>query len=342
MKLKTAAALMKGGGLPLLLYFKPLFTVFYRVCFLASLADSVYMERLLRGPVTLDSLTGAPGQEPCHRQALEAWLGLGVRLGVLKKEAGGYRLRGFVARKLACPENDALRALVREVAGLHHLYILHTPEKLAQCRLWDPKEQHRAYGDIIARSSRSLEPFLFEVIDRIFPNAGTVRLLEVGCGHAGYMMYAAARNKDLKGIGLELDAHVAEMARGAIQSRGLEDRIEILTQDVRAYGAQEPFDIITLYNNIYYFPVEERRSLLELLSGLLKPGGRLVLTTGCTNGGIEFELVNVIHAATRGWGRLPHKDELLRQLDAAGFERISALRLVPGDEYYAFIGYLRG
>ena len=103
MNVRTIASLIKGGKLLLLLRFKMLFTSFYRLCFFASMADSVILEQLSRGPVPLDSLTGALAKDPSLRNATEAWLGLGVRLGVLKKNDAGYSLRGFLQKKLAAP-----------------------------------------------------------------------------------------------------------------------------------------------------------------------------------------------------------------------------------------------
>jgi 4-hydroxy-2,2'-bipyrrole-5-carbaldehyde O-methyltransferase len=339
MNVRTVASLIKGGRLLLLLRFKMLFTSFYRLCFFASMADSVILKQLSRGPVPLDNLTGAFVKDPSLRNATEAWLGLGVRLGLLKKNDEGYSLRGFLANKLAAPENDSIRALVREVASLHHLFIMQTPGKLEQGHVWDPAYQHSEYGDLIARSSRTLEPFLFELIDRIFPKSGPVRLLEVGCGHAGYIIHAADRDSSLNAVGLELDSQVAEIARCNIRTRGLQDRVKIVVEDVRGYRPPDLFEILTLYNNIYYFPVEERIALFRHLRSLIKPNGRILLTTGCMNGSIEFELVNLIHSATKGWGRLPDKNEMLQQLSEAGFERNSAISLVPGNKYYAFIGY---
>jgi 4-hydroxy-2,2'-bipyrrole-5-carbaldehyde O-methyltransferase len=339
MKLKTVASLIKSGQLLLLLRCKSLFTNFYRISFLASMADRIILEQLARGPVSIENLTKHFTNNPSIKHATEAWLNLGIQLGVVTKDDRGYSLRGFLAKKLAASQNDAIRALVREVASLHHLYIMETPEKLEKGALWNPDEQHREYGDIIARSSQTLEPFLFEVIDRFFPGPGDIRLLEVGCGNAGYIMYAAQKNSELNAVGLELDSHVAETANTNIQARGMQDRIKIKIADVRNYQAHEKFDVLTLYNNIYYFPVEGRIDLLTHLLSLLKPNGRLLLTTGCMNGGIEFELVNLIHATTKGWGRLPYKDEMVQQLSAAGFERNSATSLIPGDQYYAFIGH---
>ena len=132
LKLKTVAALIKSGRLLLLLRFKRMFTSFYKLCFFASMADSVIMEQLSRGPVPVEKLTASFAKNPSIRNATESWLGLGLRLGLIKKNDAGYSLRGFLTRKLAASENDAIRALVREVASLHHLYIMQTPLKLEQ------------------------------------------------------------------------------------------------------------------------------------------------------------------------------------------------------------------
>ena len=184
-----------------------------------------------------------------------------------------------------------------------------------------------------------MKPFLFEIIDRIFPESDALCLLEVGCGYAGYIIYAANRHKSLNAVGLELDADVAKTARGNIEARSLQDRVKIMVEDVRNYRSDGLFDVLTLYNNIYYFPVEERVALFKHLRSLLKPGGRILLTTGCLDGGIEFELVNLIHSSTRGWGRLPDKTEMLQQMESAGFERNCATSLLPGNKYYAFVGF---
>jgi len=85
MNLKTFASLMKGGKMPVLLRFKLMFSSFYRLSFFASMVDTVILERLARGPVTAESLLEDIGNDPSLRHAIESWLGLGVRLGMLKK-----------------------------------------------------------------------------------------------------------------------------------------------------------------------------------------------------------------------------------------------------------------
>src|SRR6202012_5138696 len=102
---------------------------------------------------------------------------------LLRLGTDGYALRGL-AQQLAQPENDPILALTEEVAGLHHKLIADTLPKLRKAELWSLADQD---GALIARSSRVLEIFQAEVIQRTFPASGAVRLLEIGCGSGGYL-----------------------------------------------------------------------------------------------------------------------------------------------------------
>jgi SAM-dependent methyltransferase len=264
--------------------------------------------------------------------ALEAWLQLGIRLNLLQLDQRGYALKG-IARKLAWQENDALVALAQEVTSLHYRLIMQTPAKLKQGALWGLEDQD---GELIARSSRALEPFQTEAIDKTFPSSGAVRLLEIGCGSGCYMQYAAAKNPSLSAIGLELQPHVADMARRNIQGWGLQDRVTIEAGDIREREPRELFDIVTLYNNIYYVPVQDRVAFLHHIRGFLTPGGFLLLTTGCQGGNVGIELLNLWGASTAGCGRLASHEELVLQLYKSGYKDVQAIRLIPADKFYGF------
>jgi 4-hydroxy-2,2'-bipyrrole-5-carbaldehyde O-methyltransferase len=257
---------------------------------------------------------------------------MGVRLRLLSVGPRGYALRGL-ARTLARPENDPALAMVEEVAGLHYKLISGTLPKLHNNELWTLADQD---GELIARSSRILEAFQAEVIQQTFPERGALRLLEIGCGSGIYLRYAARRNPSLTALGLELQPAVAEVARTNLRQWGLEDRIKVEDGDFRAKAPGELFDIATLYNNIYYFPVDERVGLLERIASFLRPGGFLLLTTCCQGGSLGVEALNLWGAATKGAGRLPAEDELVHQLRQAGYRRVMANNLLPGDRFLSF------
>ncbi|HVO62378.1 MAG TPA: class I SAM-dependent methyltransferase [Terriglobales bacterium] len=305
---------------------------FYKLTYLAAAGEAGLLNRLASGPATLDSLAEFYRIEGRGREALEAWLQMGVRLQLLSLGPRGYTLRGL-ASKLARAENDPVLAMVEEVVDLHHKLITATIPKLRAGQLWSLRDQN---GELIARSSRVLEPFQAEIIKRTLPSSGSLRLLEIGCGSGIYLRYAAEINRSLTALGLELQSDVAEMARTNLRGWGLENRVKVKTGDIRDKVPDEPFDVATLYNNIYYFPVEERVTLLRHIGRFLRPGGFLLLTTCCQGGSLGAEALNLWGAATRGAGRLPAADELIRQLREAGYSTIKATNLVPGDRFLAF------
>ena len=106
--------------------------------------------------------------------------------------------------------------------------------------------------------------------------------------------------------------------------------------DFRERTPGELFDIATLYNNIYYFPVEERVALLKRIGTFLRPGGFLLLTTCCQGGSLGVEALNLWGAATKGAGRLPAEDELVKQLRRAGYGDVKTKNMVPWDRFVAF------
>ena len=332
MSLKPYFRLLRDGRLSALVGAAAHLKSFYRLCYVAAAAKAGLLKRLGAGPASLDSLANMYAAEGRRREALEAWLQMGVRLRLLSLGAEGYALRGL-AEKLARPENDPVVALVEEVVELHHKLITETIPKIRAGELWNLAD---ADGEVIARSSRILEAFQEEIIKSTFPQHGTQRLLEIGCGSGVYLRYAGERNPSLTALGLELQPAVAEMARTNLRAWGLEKRVQVETGDIREKAPDKSFDIATLYNNIYYFPVEERVSLLQHIAGFLKPGGFLLVTTCCQGGSVGTEALNLWGAATRGAGRLPHEKELVRQLREAGYGIVKTKNLLPGDRFVAF------
>ena len=332
MSLKPLFNLLRDGRLTALLGVSAGLKSFYKLTYLAAAGEAGLLNRLQTGPATLDSLADFFAADGQGREALEAWLQMGVRLRLLSLGQRGYALRGL-AKALARAENDPALAMVEEVAGLHHKLIYGTIPKLRSGDLWSLDDQD---GELIARSSRVLEAFQAEVIQRTFPERGALRLLEIGCGSGIYLRYAAMRNPSLTALGLELQPAVADVARMNLRSWDLEDRVKVEDGDFRERAPGEIFDIATLYNNIYYFPVDERVALLERIGSFLRPGGFLLLTTCCQGGSLGTEALNLWGAATKGAGRLPAEDELVNQLRQAGFSRVKATNLLPGDRFMAF------
>ncbi len=305
---------------------------FYQLNYLVGAKECGLFDLLIDTPKSFDQLADVYCTNDKAREALEAWLGLGTRLGYLRLDAKGYALKGL-AKRLALPQNDAALALLQEVAGLHAKLISQTVRKLRKGELWNLDDQD---GEIVARSSRIMEAFQAEAIEQFFLASGMASLLEIGCGSGIYIKYAANRNPSLTAVGLELQPNVAEVARRNISDWGLEERVKIELGDIRLRVPGDRFNIVTLYNNIYYFPVESRVSLLQHIRQFIQPGGFLLLITCCQAGSLGVEVLNLWGAATLTGGRLPGKHELIGQLRDAGFPDVQTVRLIPGETLFAF------
>ncbi|HEX7341359.1 MAG TPA: class I SAM-dependent methyltransferase [Rhodanobacteraceae bacterium] len=332
MPLAAIGKLIRAHQLVPALRAKALYKPFYTLTWIAGAKHGGLLDLLHDTPQSFEQLASRYGTDAKSREALGAWLLMGVHLKLLRLRNDGYRLRGLM-RTLARSENDATLALAQEAATLHHKLIHDTPEQLAHGKLWQLADQD---GELTARSSLALEVFQKVVIDRFFPATGALQLLEIGCGAAVYIRHAATRHAALHALGLELQANVADIARANIRQWGLSDRVTIEVGDIRKRPATSAFDIVTLYNNIYYFPVAERVALLGHIKGFIKPGGFVLLTTCCQGGSLGMDALNLWGATTAGGGRLPEVAEMHDQLVAAGFTDIAHQSLVPGDSYHAF------
>lgn len=336
MKLGTLAKLMGKGRMRPLRTMTQLASDFTRTCFLAAAGANGVLRALASGPRSAEGLAQALSLPPQAREGLEAWLEVGVATGELMRTGGGFALSGHMAKTLAAEANDDVLAMLEEVASLHHKLVMETPARLRRGARFTLADQS---GTVVARSSRVIEPVVQEAIAGVLPTRGPLRLLEVGCGSGTHMRFALERNPELVAAGLELQPEVAAQARANLAAWGLAARATVEVRDFREKTPSPEYDVLTLHNNIYYFPDAERVALLRHARAFLKPGGRLLLTTACRGGGISVQVLHLWGVMTEGGGPLPAPEELLAQLDAAGFRDTRATNhLAPLDRFYGFTG----
>lgn len=331
MKLSTLIKLLTGGQASLLSKILKTSNEFYRASFIsAALSRGVY-DHFIDGKASFEHLCSKLAVS--NREGLRAWLELGVSLGELKRNGDEYQIKGKISRALLDPQNDAYRALLQEIIDYHYVYVVDTPTILRK-QEWFPFDETPA--ELIARSSRVSEPFILEAVDAAVPGQGNFQLLEVGCGSGIYIQRACMRNPELRAVGLELQEKVAVMARKNMEEWGLLDRASIEHADVRNYSSGQKFDLVTLHQNIYYFPIQERGNLFQHLKEYLKPGGQVLVTSACQGGGPSIQGLNIWVSNTQGYSPLPDPDQLCQQFKVAGFENVKAWRLVPFESIWAF------
>jgi len=331
-KLSTLIALLADAPAMLRTY-RPVLAV-QRLAFLGAAGRAGVLARLGRGAATLDELAAVAGTPADARDALAAWLAAGVRLGELGRDGERYRLRGRLARTLADPACDAALALVESAIAHHARVLFETPSLLASGRRLTLADLD---GARVARVSRLSEPLLREAIDEVVPASGEIRLLEVGCGDATHLRHALLRNPDLTAVAVEIDPAVAARALENLAAWQLAGRVEVVASDVRALGAGRRFDLVTLHQNVYYFPLAERVPLFVELRGLAGPGARLLITSTCRGGSMISAVLDVWGRVTESAGPLPDPDELVAQLETAGWREVGARNLLPGDRFYRFV-----
>ena len=335
MKISTLLALARSGRLRAFRSVGSIGADVYRACFLVAAERAGLLERLRSGPATLDEVAQALGVPADGRRALEAWLALGERVGLLASGSRGWTL-ARLAQTLADPAHEDVRALLEEIVGLHQRLVLETPDLLRAGRRLTLADQD---GALVARSSRVVEPLVREAVAAVIPPAGALRALEVGCGSGTYMRFCVERNPDLSVTGLELQPQVAEQARQNLRRWGTDARATVETGDVRTHPFAEPFDVVTMHNNIYYFAETEQVAVLRHVRGLLRPGGRLLLTTACRGGSPSVAVLSLWGAMTAGCAPLPTPEELTARMREAGFVEVTARNLAaPLDAFHAFMG----
>jgi len=289
----------------------------YTTCFLSRAGRTGVLAALAPAPLALrelrDTLKLPPEQEP----GLEAFLHLGMTLGEIGLRDDRYHLKGRLARALSKGNFDPFLALAEEAAGLHVPYI---NAALKEGDASSLVELTAIHSEIIARSSKVIEPILRDVVERLIPRSGPFELLEIGSGSGVYLFHALALNPALSATGVERVVTIARDLEGRISGAGLASRAKILASDVRSLEYRDRFDCITLFNNIYYFPEAEHRDLLAGLCKWLKPGGRLAVATLCRDG--KYPIDAVMHmwsAMTPGASRLVEAGEFRGLMEAAGF-----------------------
>jgi SAM-dependent methyltransferase len=261
-----------------------------------------------------------------NSEGLRAWLDLGVSLGELKKSTNGYSIKGKLSKELIKPSNDTWRAFLQVRSEVFYDFIINTPSMLKKNMQFNYNEAH---GELVARSSRTLEPVLLDVVDKIIPKRRSYRLLEVGCGAGIYIKRACELNPLLTAVGLEVQQSVADFARENIKTWNFEDRVDIENTDIRKYRCKSGFDMVTFYNLIYYFPFDERIDLLKDIGKHLKPGGELIVTSMCKGKDPSLSLMNLWTSMTDGYGPLPSPKQIHAQLKKAGYHKIKSEMLIP-------------
>ncbi|MCP4867700.1 MAG: methyltransferase domain-containing protein [Proteobacteria bacterium] len=335
MKPGTMWQMMGGTNVRSVLKALDLMEPVHRAAWLGAAIRHGVLARLAEAPATLDELAESLAPEPSGRAGLRAWLRHGILLKELRLRDGRYHLSGALGRLLADPDNDGLAGYMEALMGLHARGVGGVLDRLKEGETYSVADLD---GPLIARTSELLGPVLREEIDRAVSTSGATALLELGCGSGHYLRYACERNPELTAVGVELDFGVADAAASAMEWHELADRARIVAGDLRTVTLDRTFDVVTLFNLLYYFPVEQRRDVIAAAAGHVAPGGQLVLGASCGGGTLANNMLDIWFSSMAECGPLPKPDAVVAALEAAGLSADKPRRALPGESYFVFVG----
>ncbi len=267
---------------------------------------------------------------------LESLLELGIVLGELSCSNGVYRLRSERSLALVDKEGDPLVAMLEEFVTYYGPVYQRLGERLRGA----PSGDYLAStASVVARSSRLLEPVVSSFIRSFVKGNHPMRLLEIGCGSGVYLRYAAECNRQLTGIAIDMQPPVVEQARANLSTWGIADRFDVRVANILQPPPElaGPFDVITLYNNIYYFASEEHIPLFQSLYSRLREGGLLAMVSTFKSATVLAGNFDLVLRSTQGCAPLPAVDDVIRELRQSGFDTVQKTQLYPGESFYGLL-----
>jgi 2-polyprenyl-3-methyl-5-hydroxy-6-metoxy-1,4-benzoquinol methylase len=289
-------------------------------------------------------------ENPCGRRALienldvkrpdilDALLEVGLAARELGLKNQRYFIKGKRSRALMNDGGDMLAALIQaNITYYGDAYRL-AAGRMKGGELGDDLE---AMGDLVARFSKIGEPMLKNFLAAIVAGRRPMRVLDVGCGSGVFLQSIHSANPGATGVGLDVDAAAARQATENIRRWGLQDSFRIHQGDIRHIPGEisGAFDLITLFNILYYFEEEDRAELLHKVRSLLSPQGILAIAMNCHSRGTDVGAanLNIVTCSLKGLTPLPSRDEVIALLKRCDFPQVDARRIMPGSTFYGFV-----
>lgn len=143
----------------------------------------------------------------------------------------------------------------------------------------DPRDAVRRGYDRLADAyaeERSANPMEVDVVERFLDSlAPSARILDAGCGQGTPVLTRVSGSASVVGL---------DASRGQLQRATANAPAAVLVQgDMTGLPFREgTFDAVTACHSLIHVPVDQHRVVLEAFERVLRPGGRLLLTTGGT------------------------------------------------------------
>jgi 2-polyprenyl-3-methyl-5-hydroxy-6-metoxy-1,4-benzoquinol methylase len=308
---------------------------FIRMHFINAAYESGLL-RALAVPRTRDELIKELGVK--RPELFDALLEVGLASKELALNNSLFHIRGKRSKAVMGPNGDMLAAMIQASVTYYSDAYSNAADRIHGCELGDDLSK---IGDLVARFSKISEPIIKAFISGIVRGKNPLRIFDIGCGSGVLLRSAFDANPLASGVGLDIDEAVVKQARHNISAWGLTDRFKILCGDVRNVSNEitDSFDIITLYNLLYYFEKTERPGLLQTLRKMLSSQGVLAVAMGFHSRGKDMAManLNLVNSSLKGVTPLPELHEVTSLLKQCGFSTIEIHRFMPGSTFYGIV-----
>jgi 2-polyprenyl-3-methyl-5-hydroxy-6-metoxy-1,4-benzoquinol methylase len=306
---------------------------FVRMHFLYAAYESGLLGILLNPASREDLIQNLHIKRP---EILDALLDVGLSVNEIKCKNGRFSIRGRRSRAVAGGEGDMLAAIIQAHVTYYSDAYRNAADRMRGAPLGDDLDK---IGGLVARFSKIGEPMMTAFVRGMVAGKSPMRILDVGCGSGVFLKSIAQVNQHATGIGIDIDRDVASQAARNMENWGLRDKFRILAGDIRTQqdGIEGPFDLILLYNILYYFLPDERHDLFNRLRSVLSPTGDIMIAMSMRSRGKDLGAanLNMVNCSLKGLTPLPGLKEIKTQLRACGLRPVKGKRLVPGSSFYA-------
>ncbi|MGD6794889.1 class I SAM-dependent methyltransferase [Metabacillus indicus] len=289
---------------------------------------------IFKSPKTIEEVAASHSLET---EILERWVEVGVSIKYLKKVS---RNKFKTSRSFMVPDSKrdpkSVGILLKEMMELHIPALLTYPSimKTDERQTFD----HKQHGATVAETSAMLEQLAYPKLVQILKKNSIHTVVDVGCGHGGYMQKLSKSFPDLTLTGVEVNKDVAEEAANRCSEL---KNISIDCMDIEEWSPEKKADLIMMNNLLHYLSPEKRPKVISRLSSSLSANGMITIITPIRKPkhGKQFSSVfNSFFTAFDNLYALPTKRELDALAKQSGM-RLQSLKPIirEGGWYFAIL-----
>jgi predicted O-methyltransferase YrrM len=296
-----------------------------RVAAVAAGLRTGLLDLLDQGPASTSALATRGGWS--DQSLLTSFLLMLSELGLVRGSRSQWQL---ARRGRAVLADDVVRAMYEAFDGYHTGLYRELEEQLSGKH---GRRDVAERGELIARLSRAMDPFVTDFLHSQLQEAQPRTVLDIGCGSGSHLVHMLRMAPDATGTGIETDPAAAGLARTRLADESLSHRARIVEGDVRqVLGSEtESFELVLLANMIYYLPADERLPLLRAVAERVAHGGTVVVVTTALTDAVFSRHFDLLLRAQAGDMGLPSVADLSDQLRAAGLTPGRPRRIALGE-----------